>query len=157
MTNKLKEPTRFIREEGVIKAARNAHRDLEELDERGLPFGFAEWERARTSIRALGEALAGLDALSELSGEPATTPEKPVRAALPWHEHPAFEVKSSNLTAARYDPSKATMEVAFRSGGVYRYAQVPAEVWAEFTAAQSKGRFFQQRIKGRFAHERLGV
>lgn len=57
---------------------------------------------------------------------------------------------SSSLAGAGYDREGQVMEVEFRSGGIYRYLAVPPSVFAEFEAAESKGRFVNVRIKPAF-------
>ena len=56
-------------------------------------------------------------------------------------------LESSSLSEAGYDPDRQMMEVEFRNGGLYRYLDVPAEVYREFEGADSKGRFLNLRIK----------
>ena len=71
----------------------------------------------------------------------------PVRLPVP--------VRSAVLRWVRYDPPTATMEIAFRSGAVYRYASVPETVAAALLTAESKGAFFNQIIRRQFAGERM--
>lgn len=59
----------------------------------------------------------------------------------------AVPLKSSNLESCAYDAESETLEVSFKNGGKYRYAGVPAEVYAQLTAASSPGGFFAGRIK----------
>lgn len=59
-------------------------------------------------------------------------------------------VTSSNLRAVGYDPASRCLECEFSSGSVYRYADVPAEVYAELLKAESKGRFLNARVKNRY-------
>jgi len=64
-------------------------------------------------------------------------------------------VRSSDLASVGYDSGRRFLEIEFRSGGVYRYLEVPAEIHAQLLAAESKGRFFAARIRDRFHHERV--
>jgi hypothetical protein len=41
----------------------------------------------------------------------------------------------------------------FRNGDVYRYFDCPLPVYREFLTAESKGRYFSQKIRNRFRHE----
>lgn len=66
-----------------------------------------------------------------------------------------IELKSSVLAWAAYDEEAKTLEVEFRSGEVYRYAKVPAEVFQGLMKAESKGRYFSQRIRNRFPAEHV--
>lgn len=54
-----------------------------------------------------------------------------------------------------YDPAQAALTVTFVTGRRYRYAGVPERVAEAFRAAFSKGRFFNARIRDRFAYEEL--
>jgi hypothetical protein len=50
---------------------------------------------------------------------------------------------------------KKVLEVRFCNGGLYQYLDVPEPVLAELMRASSKGRFFNQRIRGRYPVVRL--
>ena len=53
-----------------------------------------------------------------------------------------------------YDPSASTLTITFLSGNVYRYQEVPPEVYQSLRIAGSKGRYFNFYIKDkyRFVH-----
>ena len=59
-------------------------------------------------------------------------------------------VDSSSLRSIGYDRATQTLEVEFRSGGIYRYMAVPAQLWLAFRDADSKGQFFQDHVRDRF-------
>jgi hypothetical protein len=65
-------------------------------------------------------------------------------------------VNSSAIHAIGYDAERRVMEVIFTGGGIYRFANVPPEIFTEFARANSKGAFFQDHVRGRFRHMRLG-
>jgi hypothetical protein len=65
------------------------------------------------------------------------------------------EVTSSNLASVGYDARAKVLEVEFRSGAIYRYRDVPAEIHAELMSAESKGQYFVRRIRGRFEFRRV--
>ena len=56
-------------------------------------------------------------------------------------------VASSNLQSFSYDPEWETLDVWFRSGGVYRYDDVPEDVVDEMKFAESRGRYFYLYIR----------
>jgi len=56
-------------------------------------------------------------------------------------------VSSSNLASVGYDPTSATLEIEFRSSGIYQYYGVPEDVYEGLMGAGSKGTFFDQSIK----------
>jgi lysyl-tRNA synthetase class 2 len=58
---------------------------------------------------------------------------------------------STVIRRFRYDSAAAALDVWFVSGRRYRYYAVPEEVAGAFGAAFSKGRFFNARIRDRFA------
>ncbi len=60
-------------------------------------------------------------------------------------------VKSRDIAIVGYDPPTQALEIAFRNGGVYRYADVPAEVHQSLMAAASHGTYFNQNIKDRYS------
>lgn len=63
-------------------------------------------------------------------------------------------VESSSIAAIGYDARLRLLEIAFRTGAHYRYREVPADVHAELMRADSKGRYFGKRIRGKFAFVR---
>ena len=60
--------------------------------------------------------------------------------------HHRIPVDSSVIAAVAYS-AEATLDVEFTSGAKYRYFAVPAQLFHEFLAADSKGVFFNRRIK----------
>ncbi|RZK30825.1 MAG: KTSC domain-containing protein, partial [Hymenobacter sp.] len=44
-------------------------------------------------------------------------------------------VDSSNLSSVGYDAATKTLEIAFRSGGVYQYSYVPPNIHNELMSA----------------------
>lgn len=71
---------------------------------------------------------------------------------------PAIErtpVKSSNLASVGYNAKARVLEIEFRHGGVYRYFDVPGEIFSALMAAESKGRFFSANIRRRFRFEKV--
>jgi hypothetical protein len=68
---------------------------------------------------------------------------------------PAEAVESSNLAAIGYDGARKVLAVTFKSGDVFHYANVAPELALELYNAESKGRFYQQRIKGQFSGQKM--
>lgn len=58
-----------------------------------------------------------------------------------------ISVESSNLASVGYDESTSTLEIEFRSGGIYQYFGVPQNIYQELMNASSKGTYFDQNIK----------
>jgi hypothetical protein len=62
-------------------------------------------------------------------------------------------VESSSIDSVGFE--KNVLEVRFRNGGLYQYFDVPETVLASLMRAESKGRFFNQQIRGRYPAVRL--
>ena len=61
-------------------------------------------------------------------------------------------VDSTTLLTVSYDEVQALLQLEFCSRAVYRYFRVPAEAYQSLLAAPSKGRYFNQAIRGRFSY-----
>ena len=64
-------------------------------------------------------------------------------------------VSSSNISSIGYDSSSNILEVAFNSGGVYQYSNVPNNVYLSLMNASSKGGYLAQNIKGRYPYRQI--
>jgi hypothetical protein len=62
---------------------------------------------------------------------------------------------STVIASTEYDASTRTLLVKYVSGMMYRYKDVPAEVYSEMRAAFSKGQFLNRFIKGKYAFEKI--
>lgn len=62
---------------------------------------------------------------------------------------------STVIHAFDYDPAAHALTVEFVSGRRYRYVDVPEDEAAAMRRARSKGRYFNRRIRDRYAHVRL--
>lgn len=62
---------------------------------------------------------------------------------------------SSNIAAAGYSAAVKLLDIKFLSGQTHRYADVSPEVFDEFLAAESKGKFFGSRIRGKYESQRI--
>jgi len=56
-------------------------------------------------------------------------------------------VESSNVKAVGYDVETKTLQVEFKSGGIYQYAGVQPEMYTDLLEADSIGRFVSQVIR----------
>lgn len=59
-------------------------------------------------------------------------------------------IESSALTALGYSKNLRALEVEFRDGLIYRYLDVPPAVYRELLSADSRARFYNQQIRGRY-------
>lgn len=64
-----------------------------------------------------------------------------------------FPVASRSLSAVGYEGG--ILVIAFRNGGVYQYSGVPSAVAQGLAQAASKGRYYQQFVRGRYAAVRI--
>jgi hypothetical protein len=62
-------------------------------------------------------------------------------------------LKSSVLTAVRYDEDRSALEVTFRTGRTYDYLDVPIFHYDALLAAPSAGHYFNHYIKPNFRSE----
>lgn len=63
-------------------------------------------------------------------------------------------VSSSSVASIGYAAEAQTLEVEFRSGAIYRYFDVPSELYEAFWSAESKGSYFNRAVRGQFGYER---
>ena len=61
-------------------------------------------------------------------------------------------VESTTLVMVSYDDARELLQLDFCSRAVYQYFQVPATVHQSLLDAPSKGRYFNQMIRGRFPY-----
>jgi hypothetical protein len=61
-------------------------------------------------------------------------------------------VDSNTLATVAYDCAQQILQLAFRSGAVYQYSDVPVAVYVALLDAPSKGIYFNQAIRGRFPY-----
>jgi lysyl-tRNA synthetase class 2 len=61
-------------------------------------------------------------------------------------------VVSTSITAVSYDAQSRALEVEYVSGRVYRYLDVPEEVFAWLLKASSKGAFVNRMIRDRYEY-----
>jgi hypothetical protein len=64
-------------------------------------------------------------------------------------------VESSTLTTIAYDRIRELLQLEFNSHAIYHYFGVPAAVHTALLDAPSKGGYFNQAIRGKFAFRRI--
>lgn len=64
-------------------------------------------------------------------------------------------VASTNVVSVGYDEGSQILEVEFDNGRVYQYYNVPKNIYDEFMAASSKGKFLNYQIKQSFPYSRV--
>ena len=68
-----------------------------------------------------------------------------------------LDLKSTSLQSAAYHHQLALLELTFIGGAVYQYLHVPATIYEELLKAESKGAYFNCRIRNRFAFAKFPV
>lgn len=65
-------------------------------------------------------------------------------------------MQSSSIEAAGYDIERRTLRIRYVRGSTYDYQAVPAKVFKDLLAAESKGRFVNWSIKPYYRYARVG-
>lgn len=65
------------------------------------------------------------------------------------------EVESSMVHAVGYDEESQILEVVFNSGGIYRYFNVPEEIYEGLLEAESKGRYMHANVIDLYPYKRV--
>jgi hypothetical protein len=66
-----------------------------------------------------------------------------------------LRVQSSSIEAAGYDLKRRTLRIRYGGGSTYDYQAVPAKVFNNLLAAESKGRFVNWSIKPYYRYTRV--
>ncbi len=66
---------------------------------------------------------------------------------------PTFD--STHLANAEYDEESSDLYITFTDGSVYRYMDVPRDVYEGLLYAGSAGSYHYQNIRNSFAYERV--
>lgn len=62
------------------------------------------------------------------------------------------EVESSVIHAVGHT---RVLEIEFESGKVYQYFDVPEDIYNAMLSSESKGRYFNQHIRGKFPYQEI--
>jgi hypothetical protein len=62
---------------------------------------------------------------------------------------------SSAIRSLFYDSAKSELWVTFVTGRRYVYSEVPSDVFDAFKTAESRGTFFNQEIRDRYAYREM--
>jgi hypothetical protein len=57
---------------------------------------------------------------------------------------------STAIRGNDYDPENRRLQITFVTGRIYVYEEVPVSIYSEFSAASSKGVFFNKFIRDRY-------
>ena len=64
-------------------------------------------------------------------------------------------VVSSNVASIGYGRHLHALEIEFLRGAVYRFLNVPAGVYRDLLASESKGRFIAEHLRGKYEFVRV--
>ena len=65
-------------------------------------------------------------------------------------------VSSSNIRSVGYDAENKILEVAFSSGGVYQYFNVPEHRYSRLMSSFSKGSYLADHIRNNYRYRKVG-
>lgn len=65
------------------------------------------------------------------------------------------EVESSNIKSIGYETETKTLKVEYKSGYLYEYDNVPANVFDDLLESVSKGKYMNQVVKGQYNGRRV--
>lgn len=65
-------------------------------------------------------------------------------------------VRSTNIASVGYDAGTKTLEIEFKSGGVYQYAGVPEKRYESLMKASAIGSYFHREIKPWYVFRKVG-
>jgi hypothetical protein len=74
---------------------------------------------------------------------------KPAQGGMVW-----YDADSSMISAFGYDETEGVLEVAFHTSGVYRYHDVPLDVFEGLRDASSKGSYLRNMIFDVYPYEK---
>jgi hypothetical protein len=63
---------------------------------------------------------------------------------------PRLPVESSSLASVGYDDGRRILAIEFRSGEIFHYSDIDADLALELVHAPSIGTFYHMRIRGQF-------
>lgn len=66
---------------------------------------------------------------------------------------PRYAVDSSNLKSVGYEAGMLVIE--FTTGDIYVYPNVPGSLFEDFARAESKGKFYNQQVKGKLKGSKI--
>jgi KTSC domain len=64
-------------------------------------------------------------------------------------------VASHGLAAIGYSKRLHALEIEFVNGAIYRYLNVPPRLYRDLIVADSKARFYDQNVRGKFLSARV--
>ncbi|NWF62317.1 MAG: KTSC domain-containing protein [Fischerella sp.] len=99
-------------------------------------------------IPAPVEAFEGLQHLNEIVAEVKALPSYEESIAM-------LPTNSSMANAVGYDDEKNILQIEFHNGAVYQYSGIEEDTWEDLHQADSVGKYFNEKIRGKYQSERI--
>jgi len=64
-------------------------------------------------------------------------------------------IQSSNIKSASYETDSKTLTITFSNLNVYKYYDVPWEIFARFRISESQGKYFSKEINGKYKYSKV--
>jgi hypothetical protein len=123
-------------EDAVGTIRRSLARELKKMN---IPYEFV----VNAGKNGKAETPAAAKTKTKAKTKAKTKQDEPVKGKPVWY----MNVESSNLSSVRYFPVTQVLYVKFKSGSEYKYRDVSAKEFLEFSLSESHGRYFIHRIK----------
>jgi hypothetical protein len=109
-----------------------------------------QWLRGTATLRRIACVLFGILAIPNRTPgqEPAALP-----AATPHIR--LKRIESTDLSKVGYNRATRILKVRFHDGRIYEFFGVPESIHKRLIGAESKGRFFHDTIRYRFAYRKV--
>ena len=120
----------------------------------------AEIESAVARSKLINEAYDLLKTYSPSSSaeRPAQQPARPGPSTAQDGSRTSFaqvRVQSSNIHSVGYDRDAQILQVEFHNGYIYQYFNVPERVYTDLVSANSKGKYLNKHIAGRYRYKQV--
>ena len=65
------------------------------------------------------------------------------------------KIQSSNIKSSTYNTEDKTLLIEFNNNSLYKYNEVPWEVFTKFRMAESQGKYFNSDISKKYKYEKV--
>jgi KTSC domain len=115
----------------------------------------AEGKLAIQSFPAPRQALDGIKQLAAFTVFFGDTSDLEAASTALLGQIARIPVTSSTVKSIGYSDVNRVLQVEFQRGALYRYKDVPTQVFTAFLASESKGTFLNQMIKPFYEYEQV--
>jgi len=64
-------------------------------------------------------------------------------------------INSSNIKSAKYDTDTKDLFITFNNDSIYKYDNVPWEIFVKLRLAESQGKYFNQYISKKYQYQKV--